>query len=111
MVPGQVEWGRAQWPREFPEWVARADLCLVDFRGVPREPVVPVVLDLGALDRGELVRAGCVRVEWVRAGCVPVAWVRAAWDRVACVPVEWGRVVVGQVVVGQVVLGQVVGRV
>ena len=78
-----MEWGRAQWPREFPEWVARADLCLVDFRGVPREPVVPVVLVPVALDR----------VEWDRAGCV-----RAAWDRAACVPVEWGRVVLGQVV-------------
>lgn len=88
VVPGQVEWGRAQWPREFPEWVARADLCLVDFRGVPREPVVPVVLDRG---------------EWGPAGCVPVAWDRAAWDRAACVPVEWGQVVLGQVALGRVV--------
>jgi hypothetical protein len=86
--PGQVEWGRAQWPREFPEWVARADLCPVDFRGVPREPVVPVVLDRG---------------EWGPAGCVPVAWDRAAWDRAACVPVEWGQVVLGQVALGRVV--------
>ena len=88
VVPVQVEWGRAQWPREFPEWVARADLCLVDFRGVPRVARVLVVLD-----RGEQVR-----VEWGRAGCVPVAWVRGAWDRVGCVPVEWGQVVLGQVV-------------
>ena len=93
VVPGQVEWGRAQWPREFPEWVARADLCLVDFRGVPREPVVPVVPVPVALDRVEWGRAGCVRVAWDR-----VAWDRVAWDRAACVPVEWGQVVLGQVV-------------
>ena len=88
VVPGQVEWGRAQWPREFPEWVARADLCLVDFRGVPRVALVLVVLDRG---------------EWGPAGCVPVAWDRAAWDRAACVPVEWGQVVLGQVALGRVV--------
>ena len=88
VVPGQVEWGRAQWPREFPEWVARADLCPVDFRGVPREPVALVAL----------VPVELVRGEWGRGGCVPVAWGRAAWDRVACVPVEWGQVALGQVV-------------
>ena len=83
VVPVQVEWGRAQWPREFPEWVARADLCPVDFRGVPRVALVLVVLD-----RGEWGPAGCVPVAWDRA-----AWDRAAWDRAACVPVEWGQVV------------------
>ena len=88
-----MEWGRAQWPREFPEWVARADLCLVDFRGVPRVALVLVVLD-----RGEWGPAGCVPVAWDRA-----AWDRAAWDRAACVPVEWGQVVLGQVALGRVV--------